>query len=82
MMIMEKLFKVNKAENDLPTPSVVHKFFKHVKTGNVYEMLMITNTTCKDTTKFPQTVVYKDVETDKLYSRPFDKFVSKFEAVI
>ena len=43
---------------------------------------MITNTTCKDTTKFPQTVVYKDVETDKLYSRPFDKFVSKFEAVI
>ena len=61
---------------------IVKKFFKHTKTGNVYEMLMITNTTCKDTTKFPQTVVYKDVETDKLYSRPFDKFVSKFEAVI
>ena len=75
MMIMEKPFKVNKA-------AVVHKFFKHVKTGNVYEMLMITNTTCKDTNKFPPTVVYKDTETDVLYSRPFSEFVSKFEAVV
>ena len=60
---------------------IVKKFFKHTKTGNIYEMLMITNTTCKDSNKFPKTVVYEDVETNKLYSRPFDEFVLKFEVV-
>jgi hypothetical protein len=61
---------------------IVKKFFKHIKTGNIYEMLMITNTTCKDHNKFVPTVVYKDTETETLYSRPFSEFVSKFEAVV
>ena len=61
---------------------IVKKFFKHTRSGNVYEMLMITNTTCKDNNKFVTTVVYKDTETDALYSRPFSEFVSKFEAVV
>lgn len=63
-------------------PVITQKFFRHIKTGNIYEMLMVTNTTCKDNNKFVTTVVYKDTETDALYSRPFSEFVSKFEVVV
>ena len=45
-------------------------------------MLMVTNTTCKDHNKFVPTAVYKDVETEIVYSRPFGEFVSKFEVVM
>ena len=63
-------------------PVITQKFFRHIKTGNIYEMLMVTNTTCKDHNKFVPTAVYKDVETEIVYSRPFGEFVSKFEVVV
>lgn len=60
---------------------VLNKFFEHIESGATYEMLMITNTNCSNESFIP-TVVYKNVDTDVLYSRPFCEFVSKFEIII
>lgn len=50
--------------------------YKHIKTGNIYELVNIANE-C-DTEKFPKMVVYFSHVDGKVYARPFNDFHKAF----
>ena len=54
--------------------------FKHNKSGDIYELLMITNVNATRD-DFILTAVYRDVVTDELWSRPFKEFNEKFSSI-
>lgn len=53
--------------------------YKHIKTGNIYELINIANE-C-DTDKFPKIAVYFSLVDGKIYARPFDDFMKAFEFI-
>lgn len=56
----------------------IGKLFKHYKKGTVYQLVMITNLESTDQDKFPTTAVYKDVNTEIVWSRPLEEFINNF----
>ncbi len=53
--------------------------YKHIKTGNIYELINIANE-C-DTEKFPRMAVYFSTIDGKIYARPFSDFINAFEFI-
>ena len=53
--------------------------YKHIKTGNIYELINIANE-C-DTKKFPRMAVYFSTIDGKIYARPFSDFINAFEFI-
>lgn len=50
--------------------------YKHIKTGNIYELLNIANE-C-DNEKFPKMAVYQNVNDGHVYAHPFQDFMKSF----
>ena len=53
--------------------------YKHIKTGNIYELINIANE-C-DTEKFPRMAVYFSTIDGKVYARLFSDFINAFELI-
>ena len=51
--------------------------YLHVKSGKIYELLMITN--AENTVEFPAHAVYRSKETGKVYSRDLMRFGENFK---
>lgn len=54
--------------------------FQHIKSGCVYELVTLANTTAKKP-EYVTTVVYKNKQGE-VFSRPFDEFIEKFVLVV
>ena len=54
--------------------------YKHVKTGNEYELVFVAN---KQSAKpnFPEMAVYRSLKDGVVYARPYTDFKEKFEKV-
>lgn len=57
------------------------KIWRHRRTGNLYELMMVTNTDSESPEKFPVTVVYRDA-IGRIWSRPFLTWKSSFEPTL
>jgi hypothetical protein len=57
----------------------IGKLFKHYKKGTIYQLILISNLESTDQIKFPTTAVYKDVETEIVWSRPLEEFINNFK---
>lgn len=51
--------------------------YKHVKTGNEYELMFVAN---RQSTKpnFPEMAVYRNLKDGVIYARPWAEFQEKF----
>jgi len=56
----------------------IGSIWKHIKTGNKYTIIAITNVAADDEDKWPITVVYKD-EKGEVWSRLFFAWANSFE---
>lgn len=52
--------------------------YVHAKSGGVYQVLICTNTCSTDVNKFPPSVVYQNMDTGQVWSRPVGDFASRF----
>ena len=53
---------------------VINGIYKHFK-GNIYQVLLI----CKDSETLDDLVIYKDMNSDKIWARKKDMFLSKVD---
>lgn len=54
--------------------------YKHIKTGNEYELMFVAN---RQSTKpnFPEMAVYRNLKDGVIYARPWAEFKEKFVRV-
>jgi hypothetical protein len=68
---------VASADEDFSAEGIEHpkefSVWEH-HTGNRYRVLFLTNINTKDTVKYPTTVIYRNVESAVLYSRPLSRW--------
>ncbi len=55
---------------------IVGKKYRHFK-GNIYIVLCI----CKDSETLEDLVIYKDINSDKIWARKYSMFISKVDKV-
>lgn len=58
----------------------VNEVWKHYN-GNLYEVLMLTNTSVEQTDKYPHTIVYKNINNGTVWSRRLDDWHRSFTFV-
>lgn len=67
------------ARAEAGTPS--HPRFRHRRTGDIYELLLIANEHAERTAQYPPTAVYRRVSDRTVWSRPVQDWGKDFEEV-